>query len=75
MIKEHLIDLKPDQLELLEQILKRHIPNKTVWAYGSRVTWKANERSDLDLVCFRLQLNGDWRLERSTGGKQFAGLR
>ena len=52
MIKEHLIDLEPDQLELLEQILKRHIPNKTVWAYGSRVTWKANERSDLDLVVF-----------------------
>ena len=52
MIKEHLIDLEPDQLELLEQILKRHIPNKTVWAYGSRVTWKANERSDLDLAVF-----------------------
>ena len=52
MIKEHLIDLEPDQLGLLEQILKRHIPNKTVWAYGSRVTWKANERSDLDLAVF-----------------------
>ena len=52
MIKEHLIDLEPDQLGLLEQILKRHIPNKTVWAYGSRVTWKADERSDLDLVVF-----------------------
>ncbi len=52
MIKEHLIDLDRDQLGLLEKIIKRHIPDKTVWAYGSRVTWKADERSDLDLTVF-----------------------
>ncbi len=51
-IKEKLIDLEPKQLQLLKTIITRHIPNKTVWAYGSRVTWKASETSDLDLVVF-----------------------
>ena len=52
MSKEKLIDLDQEQLGLLEAILKRHIPDKTVWAYGSRVTWKAGETSDLDLAIF-----------------------
>ena len=52
MSKEQLIDLDRHQLELVEAIIKRHVPGKTVWAYGSRVTWKANEMSDLDLVVF-----------------------
>ena len=52
MKKEQLIDMEQDQLELLMEIIRRHIPNKTVWAYGSRVNWKANDRSDLDLVVF-----------------------
>lgn len=52
MKKERLIDLDLEQMTLLEGILKRHIPNKTVWAYGSRVTWKASPISDLDLAVF-----------------------
>ncbi len=52
MIKERLIDLDRDQLDLLHTILKRHIPDKAVWAYGSRATWKAEETSDLDLAVF-----------------------
>ena len=52
MNEKQLIDLKPKQLKLLKTIIKIHIPNKTVWAYGSRVTWKASETSDLDLVVF-----------------------
>ena len=52
MSKEQLIDLDKKQLGLLKEIIKQHIPNKTVWAYGSRISWKANERSDLDLVVF-----------------------
>lgn len=52
MSKEKLIDLDQEQLGLLKAILKRHIPDKTVWAYGSRVTWKAGETSDLDLAVF-----------------------
>ena len=52
MSKEKLIDLDRDQLDLLHTILQRHIRDKTVWAYGSRATWKATETSDLDLVVF-----------------------
>ena len=52
MSKEQHIDLDIHQLELIEAIIRRHIPGKAVWAYGSRVTWKADERSDLDLVVF-----------------------
>ena len=52
MKNEQLIDVEQDQLELLTEIIKRHIPNKTVWAYGSRVNWKASEISDLDLAVF-----------------------
>ena len=52
MSKEQLIDLDRRQLGLVEAIIRRHIPGKAVWVYGSRVTWKADERSDLDLVVF-----------------------
>ena len=52
MSKEKLIDLDRDQLDLLHTILKRQMPDKTVWAYGSRVNWKAGETSDLDLTVF-----------------------
>ncbi|WP_423908869.1 restriction endonuclease subunit S [Candidatus Spongiihabitans sp.] len=52
MSREQLIDLDKKQLGLLKKIIRQHIPDKTVWAYGSRVTWKANEISDLDLAVF-----------------------
>ncbi len=52
MSKEQSIDLDRKQLKLLEKIIDRHVPNKAVWAYGSRVTWKASQTSDLDLVVF-----------------------
>ena len=49
---EQLIDLEQKQFALLRKIIKSYISNKTVWAYGSRVSWKADERSDLDLALF-----------------------
>ncbi len=52
MVKESLIDVEPKHLTLVKKILKRHITYKTVWAYGSRVNWTANQYSDLDLVVF-----------------------
>ncbi len=52
MVKENLIDLDRKQLKLLQAIIKTCIPGKTVWAYGSRVFWKARENSDLDLAVF-----------------------
>ena len=34
----------------LAQLLARHLPNVTAWAYGSRVNGGAHEGSDLDIV-------------------------
>ena len=32
------------------EILRRHVPDKAVWAFGSRAGGKARKYSDLDLV-------------------------
>ncbi len=47
----------PDRLHLserhrakLEALLRRHLPGVEVWAYGSRVTGKSHDGSDLHLV-------------------------
>ena len=47
-----IIDVEPRHLKEIKSILARNLPYKKVWAYGSRVKWNANERSDLDLVAF-----------------------
>ncbi len=54
MVKNSQIDVEPKHLTLVKKILKRHITYKTVWAYGSRVNWTANQYSDLDLVVFEV---------------------
>ena len=53
MAKKQTIDLPPPQNKILQKILRQQIPNKTVWAFGSRVEWKASETSDLDLVAHK----------------------
>jgi predicted nucleotidyltransferase len=45
-----MLDLDPADLGELRRILDRHVPDAEVWAYGSRVTGRAHEGSDLDLV-------------------------
>jgi len=44
------IDLKPQDWEEVCRILKTHAPDYPVWAFGSRVKWKAKPYSDLDLT-------------------------
>jgi predicted nucleotidyltransferase len=44
------LNLKPDHLRLLLDILKAHAPEAEVLAYGSRVNGNGHEGSDLDLV-------------------------
>ena len=44
------LDLKPDHLRLLLNVLERYAPKAEVWAYGSRVHGGAHDGSDLDLV-------------------------
>lgn len=43
------IDVRPDHLTIVQDILKKHVPAHSVWAFGSRAKWLAKEYSDLDL--------------------------
>lgn len=44
------LQLEPRHLSLLLQLLAQYVPEAEVWAYGSRVTGKAHQGSDLDIV-------------------------
>ena len=46
------VDLTAEQRRIILELLRTHLPNVTVWAYGSRVRWNARPYSDLDLVAF-----------------------
>lgn len=45
-----MLDVSPEELAELTNILRAHVPGCTVWAYGSRVAGAAHPGSDLDLV-------------------------
>ncbi len=44
------LDIRPDLLRLVQDILQRHVPDREVRAFGSRVKGTARPSSDLDLV-------------------------
>ena len=44
------LHLKPRHRCMLEDILRAHLPDVEVWAYGSRVSGHSHGGSDLDLV-------------------------
>ena len=44
------LDIRPDLLRLVQDILQRHVPDREVRAFGSRVKGAARPSSDLDLV-------------------------
>lgn len=44
-----LLDIRPDYLQIVRDILQKHVPQYEVWAFGSRAKWTAKEYSDLDL--------------------------
>ncbi|EQD25410.1 MAG: nucleotidyltransferase domain-containing protein [Nitrospirae bacterium] len=44
------LDVRPDHLKIVQDILSTLVPDREVWAFGSRVTGKATETSDLDLA-------------------------
>lgn len=46
------IDITPAQQKDILALLKSHIPNVPVWAFGSRVKWTSRPESDLDLAAF-----------------------
>jgi len=51
-----MIDLAPEYLNIVRNILRQYVPDAQVWAFGSRVTWTAKEFSDLDLVIIHDEL-------------------
>lgn len=44
------LDLRPDHHAIVLSILKRHVPDREILAFGSRATWTAKDYSDLDLA-------------------------
>ena len=44
------LHLSPDHRGVLEALLRKHLPDVEVWAYGSRVNGRSHDGSDLDLV-------------------------
>ncbi|MBF0140738.1 MAG: nucleotidyltransferase domain-containing protein [Magnetococcales bacterium] len=49
MINTPQIDIRPDHLQIVRDILNKHVPGHEVWAFGSRVKGTAKRYSDLDL--------------------------
>lgn len=43
------LDVRPDHLAMVRAILRRHLPDREVWAFGSRAKGTARGISDLDL--------------------------
>jgi type I restriction enzyme, S subunit len=48
--KTILLEMKDEHKDSLLKILKTHVPELEVWAFGSRVRWTARETSDLDIT-------------------------
>ena len=44
------LDLPPRYRRIVQALLREHVPEAEVWAYGSRVNGESHEGSDLDLV-------------------------
>jgi predicted nucleotidyltransferase len=44
------LHLPPRYLAMVQTLLRQHLPEAEVWAYGSRVRGDCHDTSDLDLV-------------------------
>lgn len=44
------IEIRPDLWPIVRDILRKHVPQHEVWAFGSRVTGTTKQYSDLDLA-------------------------
>lgn len=50
MADQPLIDISPENWRIVRDILQRYVPDREVWAFGSRAKWTAKEFSDLDIA-------------------------
>lgn len=44
------IDIRPEHEHIVKTILRQHVPEAAVHAFGSRAAWTAKPHSDLDLI-------------------------
>ena len=44
------IEIRPDLWPIVRDILRKHVPQHEVWAFGSRVKGRVKPYSDLDLA-------------------------
>jgi type I restriction enzyme S subunit len=44
------VEMRPDQWDIVQEILRKHVPDHEVWAFGSRARRTAKRYSDLDLA-------------------------
>lgn len=57
------LDIRPDHLRIVRNILRNYVPNHRIWIFGSRATDSAKSFSDLD-IC----LQGQTAISLSTLG-------
>ena len=50
MVDQPLIDISPENWRIVRDILQRYVPDREIWAFGSRAKWTAKEFSDLDIA-------------------------
>ena len=50
MNSKPLLDIGDKDWHIVKAILQQHVPDREVWAFGSRAKWTAKEFSDLDLA-------------------------
>ena len=50
MADKSLIDISPENWQIVRGILLHHVPDREVWAFGSRAKWTAKPFSDLDIA-------------------------
>ena len=50
MASAGMLDLSPEDFQIVLRILDDHVPGRPVFVFGSRVTGRARRRSDLDLA-------------------------
>jgi type I restriction enzyme S subunit len=46
------IDIRPEHLQIVYSILRKHLTDQAVWAFGSRAQGNAKQASDLD-ICIK----------------------
>ena len=44
------LDIAPEYMAIVQAVLQKNVPQRTVWAFGSRVKGTAKPYSDLDLA-------------------------